>query len=413
MSKSQYSSDLSKMYLCLSRFNVDDNTESVYYRQPKKNISSVKNTISIRRKLKQLQTTQPTTLIPLTTDAIVSPKSPNHEADHQSQMQEDEIQPTNIVILKITEYDKIKTGKYSLNDLRILCGHYALKKSGSKPELISRIYIHLKQSCLIVKIQRKFRNYIAMQYRNLNGPAFLKPKICVNDTDFYTFDKLVDIDPHKLFSFKDVDGKIYGFHIASIYNLIISSFPEITNPYNRNIIPLHVIENVYDKLIYGTLLNIKVSIKLDQDDDVPGKISPEKQEELFIVGLFQHINTLGNYSDSDWFTSLRRNDYVRFVRNIYDIWNYRANLTQEVKERICPPTGNPFMMNNTYININIVNLFTEGELRTVCASIIERMIMRGLNREDQCLGAFYVLATLTIVNQDARNALPWLYEAVL
>ena len=57
--------------------------------------------------------------------------------------------------------------------------------------------------------------------------------------------------------------------------------------------------------------------------------------------------------------------------------------------------------------------FTAAELRTICVSIIERMTRRGLSREDQCLGAFYVLATLTIVNQDARNALPWLYEAVL
>jgi hypothetical protein len=176
---------------------------------------------------------------------------------------------------------------------------------------------------------------------------------------------------------------------------------------------LHVIQNVYDKLIYGTLLNIKVSIKLDEDEEVPVKISPEKQEELFIVGLFQHINTLGNYSDSEWFMTLRRNDYIRFIRNIYDIWSYRANLTQDTKERICPPNGNPFMLNNSYVNINIINLFSEAELRTVCVSIVERMIMRGVNREDQSLGAFYVLATLTIVNQDARNALPWLYEAVL
>lgn len=434
-SKSQYSSDFNKIYLSLSRFNVADNTEKVYYRmnRTKKTNSTVNNNISIRRKMKQMQaTTQPTTLIPLINEVPVSPKSSNNDIDYHFHLLtsssspatvnnttsglttiEDEIQPTNIVILKISEFEKIKTGKYSLNDLRILCGHYGIKKSGTKTDLVSRIYTHLKQSCLIVKIQRKFRNYIAEQYRKLNGPAFLNPKVCVNDTDFYTFDTLTDIDPHKLFSFKDEDGKIYGFHIASIYNLIISSFPDITNPYNRNIIPLDVIQNVYDKLIYGTLLNIKVSIKLDEDEEVPVKISPEKQEELFIVGLFQHINTLGNYSDSEWFMTLRRNDYIRFIRNIYDIWSYRANLTQDTKERICPPNGNPFMLNNSYVNINIINLFSEAELRTVCASIIERMIMRGVNREDQCLGAFYVLATLTIVNQDARNALPWLYEAVL
>jgi hypothetical protein len=204
-----------------------------------------------------------------------------------------------------------------------------------------------------------------------------------------------------------------------------------------------IIKNLYEKLIYGSLIGFRVSIKLDddgdeheQDDDDNGghdnsrqttsttqvssgvigggqALSREKQEELFIVDLFQHINTLGNYSDSEWFIVLQREELIRFIRHIHDIWYYRANLTQEMKERISPPNGNPFVLHNAHVNLNVVTLLTATELRTICVSIIERMTRRGISREDQCLGAFYVLATLTLVNQDARNALPWLYEAVL
>ena len=443
-----------RLYQNLLRFKLTDNPNKTYNRVTRtKRVNSISGGAAgggMRKRLKQLINTQPNPLSLISTlhDMPVSPKWDNNieYADYvlgdlpvfsssmagsvaaaanvinsvnanNINVNDDENQPNNIVILKISEYEKIKTSKYNLNDLKLLCGHYGIKKSGTKPDLTMRIYTHLKQSCLIVKIQRKFRKYIAVKYRKLNGPAFLRSKQCVNDTDFYTFDTLDNIDPHNFFSFLDEDGKIYGFHIASIYNLIISSYPDITNPYNRNTIPLRVIQNVYDKLIFGTLLNIKVSIKLDDDDDDDNdgsnKISPEKQEELFIVGLFQHINTLGNYSDSEWFTTLRRNDFMRFIRHIYDIWSYRANLSHDTKERICPPNGNPFMLNNAFVNINIIHLLTDAELKTFCVSIIDRMVMRGVNREDQCLGAFYVLATLTIVNQDARNALPWLYEAVL
>lgn len=425
--------ELNKIYQGLVRFKLIDNPDKTYNRVTRSKKIGGLSSGGMRRKLKHLINTDlpPLTVIPTLQDMPTSPKSSIEFADITNDnmslnhtlsstlsstlpLLDDESQPNNIVILKNTEYDKIKTTKYNLNDLRLLCGHYGIKKSGTKPELVSRIYLHLKQSSLVFKIQRKFRRHIAIKYSKLNGPAFLKAKQCVNDTDFYTFDKLTDIEPHTLFSFLDEDGKIYGFHIASIYNLIITSYPDITNPYNRNIIPISVIQNVYEKLIYGSLLNVKVSIKLDEDEDTTvDKISPEKQEELFIVGLFQHINTLGNYSDSEWFMVLRRNDYLRFIRHIYDIWSYRANLTYEVKEQICPPNGNPFMLNNSYININIVNLLSESELRTICVSIIERMVKRGASREDQCLGAFYVLATLTIVNQNARDALPWLYEAVL
>ena len=355
---------------------------------------------------------------------------------------------TNIIIFKPGEYEKMRHVKYSLADLRMLCSHYCIKKSGTKPELTQRIYTFLKQTYYIVRIQRIFRRFISDKYRTLCGPGYLHITNCVNDTDFYTFDKLSNIRPIELFTYQDNDDKIYGFHIASIFHLIISSYPNITNPYNRSVIPSRVIKNVYEKLIYGTLLGFRVSVKLDDNDDddtsmdsgvggggggggvgvggagagggagggvggVSGGLTREKQEELFIVDLFQHINTLGNYSDSEWFIALQRAELIRFIRNIHDIWHYRANLTQEMKERICPPSGNPFVLHNAQVNLNVLTLLTDPEIRTICVSIIDRMVRRGVSREDQCLGAFYVLATLTIVNQDARNAMPWLYEAVL
>ena len=342
--------------------------------------------------------------------------------------------PTNLIILKPSEYEKLTSSKYSLAELRMLCGHYSIKKSGTKTDLTQRIYTFLKQTYFIRRIQRNFKNFLSKKYRKLSGPGYLQTTKCVNDTDFYTFDKISNIKPTELFTYLDNDNKIYGFHIASIFHLIVTSYPTITNPYNRNVMPSAIIRNLYEKLIYGSLIGFRVSIKLDDNDDdndddshssliqphsssiVGGggaMLSREKQEELFIVDLFQHINTLGNYSDSEWFIVLQRDELIRFIRHIYDIWHYRANLSQEMKQRISPPNGNPFVLHNAHVNLNVITLLTAAELRTICVSIIERMTRRGLSREDQCLGAFYVLATLTIVNQDARNALPWLYEAVL
>lgn len=352
------------------------------------------------------------------------------ESPKESNVVVEEETATNIIIFKPGEHEKMKHVKYSLADLRTLCSHYGVKKSGTKPELTQRIYTFLKQTYYIVRLQRMFRSFISNKYRMLCGPGYLHTSDCVNDTDFYTFDKLSKIRPMELFTYRDNDDKIYGFHIASIFHLIISSYPNITNPYNRSVIPSSVIKNVYEKLVYGSLLGFRVSVKLDDDDNVhnddeaatvasadassaAGGLTREKQEELFIVDLFQHINTLGNYSDSEWFIALQRTELIRFIRNIHDIWYYRANLTQEMKERICPPNGNPFVLHNAHVNLNVLTLLTDPEIRTICVSIIDRMVRRGISREDQCLGAFYVLATLTIVNQDARNAMPWLYEAVL
>lgn len=338
---------------------------------------------------------------------------------------------TNIIIFQPGEYEKMKNVKYSLADLRMLCSHYGIKKSGTKPELTQRIYMFLKHTYYVRRLQRMFRSFISNKYRAICGPGYLHTSKCVNDTDFYTFDKLSNIRPMELFTYRDSDDKIYGFHIASIFHLIISSYPNITNPYNRNVIPHTIIKNLYEKLIYGSFLGFRVSVKLNDENDDDDEsdentmnantagggggvgLTREKQEELFIVDLFQHINTLGNYSDSEWFISLERIELIRFIRNIHDIWYYRANLTQEMKERICPPNGNPFVLHNAQVNLNVLTLLTDAEIRTICVSIIDRIVRRGVSREDQCLGSFYVLATLTIVNEDARNAMPWLYEAVL
>jgi hypothetical protein len=391
--------------------------------------SSIRNDgVKTRKKMKIMSETS------VNKEQEGEPESPKSNKNPSTSLNDEEPE-ANVIIFKPIEHEKMKNSKFSLAELRTLCTYYSIKKSGTKPELTQRIYTHLKQSYYIVRIQRNFRNYISSKYRILGGPGYLHTSNCVNDTDFYTFDKLSDIKPTELFTYRDNDNKVYGFHIASIFHLIISSYPNITNPYNRKLIPAGIINNLYEKLIYGSLLGFRVSVKLDDNDEEESTTSQttsgtgsgtsavgggsgtgltrEKQEELFIVDLFQHINTLGNYSDSEWFITLQRADLIRFIRNVHDIWYYRANLSQEMKERICPPNGNPFMLNNVHVNLNVITLLTDPEIRTICVSIIDRMVRRGVSREDQCLGAFYVLATLTIVSQDARNALPWLYEAVM
>jgi hypothetical protein len=378
---------------------------------PSRNCGSGGGGIKTRKKMK------------LTSDASSASTSLEHNDPESPKHPVEEEPVNNIIIFKPGEHEKMKQTKYSLTDLRTLCSHYCIKKSGTKPELTQRIYTFLNQSYYIVRIQRIFRRFISRKYRALCGPGYLNTSNCVNDSDFYTFDKLSKIRPLELFTYRDNDNKIYGFHIASIFHLIISAYPNITNPYNRSVIPASVINNVYEKLIYGTLLRFRVSVKLDDDgndatsdnDEDGGSVglSREKQEEQFILGLFQHINSLGNYSASEWFTVLQRAELIRFIRNVHDIWFYRANLSQEMKERICPPNGNPFVLHNAHVNLNVLTLLTDPEIRTICVSIIERMVRRGVSHDDQSLGAFYVLATLTIVNEDARNAMPWLYAAVL
>jgi len=40
------------------------------------------------------------------------------------------------------------------------------------------------------------------------------------------------------------------------------------------------------------------------------------------------------------------------------------------------------------------------------------MVKSGHTNDNRSLGAYYVLAALTLVSDEARNSLPWLYQSV-
>jgi hypothetical protein len=129
-----------------------------------------------------------------------------------------------------------------------------------------------------------------------------------------------------------------------------------------------------------------------------------------ILTLFQRIDSLGNYTNIKWFLDLDKYGLIRFIRELVDIWNYRANLSQEIKREIVPPRGNPFY--DETMNINNLPQYNFTQIRKYSIAIIDLMVNKGINENSCLLGSYYVLSALTMVSNEAANTLPWLYEAV-
>ena len=126
--------------------------------------------------------------------------------------------------------------------------------------------------------------------------------------------------------------------------------------------------------------------------------------------LFMEIDQLGNYTQVGWFTHLNRREYTRYYRFLHDIWSYRAQMSNEVKRKICP-MWDPF--SNFTNDIIRFNELTDDELRCICIRTMEDIIFTGIDREYRVLGTFHVLSALTIVSLPARQSMPWLYESVM
>jgi len=295
---------------------------------------------------------------------------------------------------------------YTLVQLKRIAKHYHLRLLGNKTQLISRIYSFLHFSNVAIIIQRRIRGILYIKYLSCRGPALIKRNVCVDHNDFLTMDTMEEIDIGQFFSFKDEEGFIYGFDILSLYNLIYKSGKIVKNPYNTKIINMNVITTLRTLLRMGKILQIPI---LTQIKNGTGNISNKKAIELRTLALFQNIDALGNYSNAQWFLKLNNIQLINMYINLKDIWAYRANLTVDVKNDICPPMGNPF---TNYPHINQLRLEPIDSIRGYMLVALEKLVNSGINNDFKCLGAYYVLGALTLVSSDAALSLPWLYQSL-
>ena len=328
----------------------------------------------------------------------------------------EKIDDDNLKIPRFDEYSLLEKYDYKMSQLKTICKYYKLKQTGNKNELWDRIYNYLKSSINIIRLQALWRGSLIRKWLRLHGPAWNNRKICVNDQDFLSFEDLIDLKIDQFFSFKDKDNFVYGFDIISIYNLIKttdkrSTKNKILNPYNRNEIDNSVIRDL------NKLIRVSKIVKREISIDIPKEDEDQDDENVIrgrIVNVFQNIDLLGHYTQSQWFSDLSIHALKRFLKELCDIWTYRAQISQLTKMNIYPPNGDPFVgiyggILSGLISINSATNIIE--LQKNCLTVIERMVNSGINNDFKNLGAYYVLTALTIVSQNAALALPWLFEA--
>jgi len=255
-----------------------------------------------------------------------------------------------------------------------------------------------------IKIQRWLQQAIRRHMARTRGPAFYNRQICTNDTDFFSTDPVADISGALFFSY--IDKKhVYGFDIRSIATLIANTSAQAApqNPFTRDPIPLSVIQKV-DRIV-----KMLKAHKFSTEWAKLSPSSPIQQYRMKIVDLFQAIDELNYYSSPDWFLNMNLVDHCRFYRNLYAIWNYRANLSSLQKIQIVPNIQQqPLFKHSPYA----ISSYPLERLQKLNMGIIRTLITAAEDKNDRILGAMYVMTSLTLVSIPARIAYPWLYESV-
>ena len=300
----------------------------------------------------------------------------------------------NFKIINFMESHLLEKYNYTQVQLKTMCKHYKEKRTGNKSLLKSRLLkkLTLLKSAYIIEtayIKWKYKCFVKLQGRYSKN----------NSTDFYNLDNIVDIPIQQLFFIKN-DKYNFAFHLESIERLLLTK--NIENPYTRKKINLE--DQIRFKKISILAKFLQIPYKSEQQ-----KLTAQQKLDFNILDIFQKIEALGFLVNPQWFKELSLANTIIFLRELYDIWNYRANLSQLVKQEISPPFGNPFSV----IQINSIHHKNLIDLKTLSILILNKLVNPLSNDSNKYLGACYILQALTLVSPNAAISLPWLYQTVL
>lgn len=360
--------------------------------------------------------------------------------------------------------NKLLLEKCKIPLLKEIAKKNRLHISGTKPVLIKRISQYFMETNHAIYIQRIFRGHVVRYSFKLRGPMLHLRDKCVNVSDGYTLEPLDEIPYEKFFSYTDSKQFTYGFDVLSLIS-VFNAKGKITNPYNMELMDYKTVNRI---LSLGKILGIAFSYAIDESEKKtiekcvvykPPIVTKRtrEQERIFLQNqiqmhldesgpiqnirvlsqtqqnrnmqnewqtkmgnirskpiytriqeLFMEIDLLGNYTQSAWFSELSKREYYRYYRYMHDLWNYRGQLTDDIKKKICQ-CQDPFhnvTMPHYYMNSTI------EELQAVCITIMENMVYGGVDHEFRKIGTLHVLSILTLVSPDARNNMIWLYESL-
>lgn len=255
-----------------------------------------------------------------------------------------------------------------------------------------------KSNDSIIKIQKIARKFIVKTIIHNRGIACYCRHLLNNNTDCSTLSDISEVSKYEFISYKDENNKLWGFHIATLKELINKDFK---NPYNTFEFSQSFKERFKTFVSKFEKINKNV-IEIKQEIITDPKIKLQHK----CLKVFQIMDELNQYTQCNWFTDLNLQQLKHLYKQIEDIWNYRVNLS-EIDKLKYTNNGKLFI-----IPVNTIYKMTSKlKLSNILLDNFYRLVTEGKTSDDRTTGALWILSALTIVSTDARNAMPWLFQS--
>jgi hypothetical protein len=258
---------------------------------------------------------------------------------------------------------------------------------------MKRIEPYLSHEVSIITIQRIFKGWNIRRRRN-----------CNNKEDCGTMDSLFEIPIQYYIDYKDDEGFIYGFDVRSLHMIMSEANP--INPFTQKQLILGASGKNFFEKYTKKMTSVKEKegvVKFDSP-----KLTKDQRFDQTLIRVFQKIDMLGHYTDIAWFKNMSLRDLNNFYTGAYDIFSFRAQLSNEVRRKI---VKDGILFQNFIGNLHHIQERNKHILQYEILREIERILDEGEDRDSKFHGISLVLTILVECSYAAALALPHLLQS--
>lgn len=247
------------------------------------------------------------------------------------------------------------------------------------------------------KIQRWAHKILARLHYKQQGPSANCLEVSNNQTELQSMDPIQTIPQLYIWSYADANKMIWTFDIRSFSHMAASGFK---NPYTQIQLTEPARNSLERRLIW---LKRKGYTTIFTNDT---ELTAEQTFNLRILDVFMKMDFLGYHSNTEWFSELTQEAHIKLYTELYNLWNYRLQLTSELKKTICP--GLETIMKHDPLKFSPR---MQRELRwwqKLNINIFDTLVSTAAEKTNRSLGAMYCLTALCKVSLKTRIAYDWL-----
>jgi hypothetical protein len=250
------------------------------------------------------------------------------------------------------------------------------------------------------KIHKWWKLVYGLKLSKERTPAFFIRELCTNETEISSFEPL-HVIPRDYFFVIVESNKFWGYDIRSLL-VQYETLGLLENVYTRQECSKNALEAFRSRL--NRLKLWKKSLVLENTNVLTAKQS----WSLRVLDVCLRLDMLGYRIATQWFSDLDIYQQKELYTTLYNLWNEKLALSEELKARIVPGHSN---LQNKLFKWSVEKVISKQDLdsvRRTNINVIERLISSASEQSDKTLGAMYTVIGLTYASPKIREAYPWL-----